>query len=108
MYFEDTIDDVKYCGHLYGLGTSFFQNGIPYESYITPQSLVAVAQSVAAQAHSHNSASQSSLSSLANSANNQNSASTPNLTSIPSLNSLNGANDPSKNITNKKILIYSI
>ena len=23
LFFEDDIDDVKYCGHLYGLGTSF-------------------------------------------------------------------------------------
>lgn len=22
MYFEDNIDDSKYCGHLYGLGTT--------------------------------------------------------------------------------------
>ena len=27
MFFEDNIDDVKYCGHLYGLGTSFVNNG---------------------------------------------------------------------------------
>lgn len=27
MFFEDNIDDVKYCGHLYGLGASFVQNG---------------------------------------------------------------------------------
>lgn len=27
MFFEDNIDDVKYCGHLYGLGTSFVMNG---------------------------------------------------------------------------------
>lgn len=27
MFFEDNIDDAKYCGHLYGLGTSFVQNG---------------------------------------------------------------------------------
>jgi hypothetical protein len=52
MYFEDTIDEVKYCGHLFGLGSSLFQNGMPYEStaniYMAPQTLVAVAQSVAA------------------------------------------------------------
>ena len=23
MFFEDDIDDSKYCGHLYGLGTNF-------------------------------------------------------------------------------------
>lgn len=27
MFFEDNIDDVKYCGHLYGLGTSFVNGG---------------------------------------------------------------------------------
>ena len=27
MFFEDNIDDAKYCGHLYGLGASFVQNG---------------------------------------------------------------------------------
>ena len=52
MYFEDTIDEVKYCGHLFGLGSSLFQNGLPYENtaniYMAPQTLVAVAQSVAA------------------------------------------------------------
>ena len=32
MYFEDTIDEVKYCGHLFGLGSSLFQNGMPYEA----------------------------------------------------------------------------
>ncbi|XP_022086197.1 CCR4-NOT transcription complex subunit 7-like [Acanthaster planci] len=26
-YFEDNIDDDKYCGHLYGLGSGFTQNG---------------------------------------------------------------------------------
>ncbi|CAG2123217.1 unnamed protein product [Medioppia subpectinata] len=27
MFFEDNIDDAKYCGHLYGLGTAFVVNG---------------------------------------------------------------------------------
>jgi len=27
MFFEDNIDDAKYCGHLYGLGASFVMNG---------------------------------------------------------------------------------
>lgn len=27
MFFEDNIDDAKYCGHLYGLGASYVQNG---------------------------------------------------------------------------------
>lgn len=26
MFFEDNIDNAKYCGHLYGLGTSFLNN----------------------------------------------------------------------------------
>jgi CCR4-NOT transcription complex subunit 7/8 len=32
MFFEDNIDDAKYCGHLYGLGTSFVMNGLAMES----------------------------------------------------------------------------
>lgn len=27
MFFEDNIDDAKYCGHLYGLGPSYVMNG---------------------------------------------------------------------------------
>ncbi|XP_053203782.1 CCR4-NOT transcription complex subunit 7-like [Panonychus citri] len=27
MFFEDNIDDAKYCGHLYGLGASYVMNG---------------------------------------------------------------------------------
>lgn len=30
MFFEDNIDDAKYCGHLYGLGTSFSGNGAAF------------------------------------------------------------------------------
>ncbi|XP_063223971.1 CCR4-NOT transcription complex subunit 7 [Bacillus rossius redtenbacheri] len=30
MFFEDNIDDAKYCGHLYGLGTSYTINGNSY------------------------------------------------------------------------------
>lgn len=33
MFFEDNIDDAKYCGHLYGLGTSFVANGAGYDTY---------------------------------------------------------------------------
>ncbi|XP_071500797.1 CCR4-NOT transcription complex subunit 7-like [Diadema setosum] len=29
-YFEDNIDDDKYCGHLYGLGSAYMQNGSSY------------------------------------------------------------------------------
>ncbi|KAJ8297790.1 hypothetical protein KUTeg_024321 [Tegillarca granosa] len=32
MFFEDNIDDAKYCGHLYGLGTSYVQNGAAYDN----------------------------------------------------------------------------
>jgi len=41
MFFEDNIDDTKYSGHLYGLGTSYVQNGTGYEtnnSYMTNSS----------------------------------------------------------------------
>lgn len=30
MFFEDNIDDAKYCGHLFGLGTSFVNGGQAY------------------------------------------------------------------------------
>lgn len=30
MFFEDNIDNAKYCGHLYGLGTTFIVNGNNY------------------------------------------------------------------------------
>ncbi|XP_039264794.1 CCR4-NOT transcription complex subunit 7-like [Styela clava] len=32
MFFEDHIDETKYCGHLYGLGSSYVQNGNPYSA----------------------------------------------------------------------------
>ncbi|CAI9734441.1 CCR4-NOT transcription complex subunit 7-like [Octopus vulgaris] len=32
MFFEDNIDDAKYLGHLFGLGTPFIQNGSSYEN----------------------------------------------------------------------------
>ncbi len=85
MYFEDTIDETKYCGHLFGLGSSLFQNGIPYDTYIAPQTLVAVAQSVAA--------SQSLAMQAAAAASGNNGS---NLTSNSSSNSLNGSGDLSK------------
>lgn len=31
MFFEDNIDDAKYCGHLYGLGTAYVVNGNSYD-----------------------------------------------------------------------------
>jgi len=30
LFFEDNIDNAKYCGHLYGLGTTFITNGNNY------------------------------------------------------------------------------
>ena len=35
MFFEDNIDDAKYCGHLYGLGqgSGYVQNGSNYENH---------------------------------------------------------------------------
>ena len=36
MFFEDNIDDAKYCGHLYGLGTSYVQNGTSFENSAFP------------------------------------------------------------------------
>lgn len=42
MFFEDHIDDAKYCGHLYGLGSgsSYVQNGTgnAYEEEANKQS----------------------------------------------------------------------
>lgn len=42
MFFEDHIDDAKYCGHLYGLGSgsSYVQNGTgsAYEEEASKQS----------------------------------------------------------------------
>lgn len=99
MYFEDSIDDSKYCGHLFGLGsTSFFQNGIPFvDSYMTPQSLAAAAAAAGQQTPQHNSSSQSSLVTLGHGNNNHNSASTPNLTNLPGANGVPvSSNDPSK------------
>lgn len=102
MYFEDTIDEVKYCGHLFGLGSTIFQNGIPYDTYGMAVTVAqSVAQSVQSSMHSHNSASQSSLvnlaaqsinSNLSNSQNGSNSSSTPNLAG-----NINGSNIENKN-----------
>jgi len=33
MFFEDHIDDAKYCGHLYGLGAAYIQNGSGSSTY---------------------------------------------------------------------------
>ncbi|KAH9384266.1 hypothetical protein HPB48_026259 [Haemaphysalis longicornis] len=49
MFFEDNIDDAKYCGHLYGLGTSYVMNGNSYHDEATPNN-VALALPAAAPA----------------------------------------------------------
>ncbi len=108
MYFEDAIDEVKYCGHLFGLGSTIFQNGIPYDTYGMAVTVAqSVAQSVQSSMHSHNSASQSSLvnlaaqsvnSNLSNSQNGSNSSSTPNLAG-----NINGSN-----IDNSKYYFFLI
>ncbi|XP_071846451.1 CCR4-NOT transcription complex subunit 7-like [Apostichopus japonicus] len=36
-YFEDNIDDDKYCGHLYGLGSAYINNGTTYGEEGAPQ-----------------------------------------------------------------------
>merc|ERR1719419_636068 len=33
LFFEDNIDDTKYCGQLYGLGSSYMQNGANSSAY---------------------------------------------------------------------------
>jgi len=35
MFFEDHVDDAKYCGHLYGLGSgsAYSQNGTTGNAY---------------------------------------------------------------------------
>lgn len=43
MFFEDNIDDVKYCGHLYGLGTTFVNGnmtGVPDETITAASSVI--------------------------------------------------------------------
>lgn len=40
MFFEDNIDDAKYCGHLYGLGTSYVMNGNSYHEDASPNNAV--------------------------------------------------------------------
>lgn len=41
MFFEDNIDNAKYCGHLYGLGTSFIVNGNNYTAPETTETTTA-------------------------------------------------------------------
>uniref|UniRef100_A0A1E1X4Q0 poly(A)-specific ribonuclease n=1 Tax=Amblyomma aureolatum TaxID=187763 RepID=A0A1E1X4Q0_9ACAR len=43
MFFEDNIDDAKYCGHLYGLGTSYVMNGNSYHDEATPNNVALAA-----------------------------------------------------------------
>lgn len=92
MYFEDSIDEAKFCGHLFGLGSSLFQNGIPYDTYIAPQTLVAVAQSVATS-HGQSLAIAAAAAAVAA----QNGSGSSILTSNASSNSLNGATGDLKN-----------
>lgn len=49
MFFEDNIDDAKYCGHLYGLGTSYVMNGNSYHDEATPNNVALPAAANAAQ-----------------------------------------------------------
>ncbi|XP_050038768.1 CCR4-NOT transcription complex subunit 7-like [Dermacentor andersoni] len=49
MFFEDNIDDAKYCGHLYGLGTSYVMNGNSYHDEATPNNVALPAATSAAQ-----------------------------------------------------------
>lgn len=49
MFFEDNIDDAKYCGHLYGLGTSYVMNGNSYHDEATPNNVALPAATNAAQ-----------------------------------------------------------
>ena len=50
MYFEDSIDEAKYSGHLFGLGaTNIYQNGFQYESLV-PQQILAQQQQQQQQA----------------------------------------------------------
>lgn len=90
MYFEDSIDEQKYCGHLFGLGTSLFTNGIPYDAYIPPQALQHPPQGSTSQTSlaGHNPASTSAmhnggvLNIMNSNSITNNSASAPNLTNL--------------------------
>ncbi|KAL1434821.1 hypothetical protein MTO96_001714 [Rhipicephalus appendiculatus] len=57
MFFEDNIDDAKYCGHLYGLGTSYVMNGNSYHDEATPNNVALPAAAAQPTPTSTNSAS---------------------------------------------------
>lgn len=57
MFFEDNIDDAKYCGHLYGLGTSYVMNGNSYHDEATPNNVALPATAAQPTPTSTNSAS---------------------------------------------------
>lgn len=48
MFFEDNIDDVKYCGHLYGLGTSFV-NGSGLTTTMTTTSITTASTTIGSE-----------------------------------------------------------
>ena len=33
VFFEEDVDKGKYCGHLYGLGTSYVSNGASFDPF---------------------------------------------------------------------------
>ncbi|KAL3188416.1 hypothetical protein MRX96_003398 [Rhipicephalus microplus] len=53
MFFEDNIDDAKYCGHLYGLGTSYVMNGNSYHDEATPNNVALPATAAQSTPHLH-------------------------------------------------------
>merc|ERR1712241_704095 len=50
MFFEDDIDDSKYCGHLYGLGTNFVVNKNNNSSSVSLASMASTTSTTAAPA----------------------------------------------------------
>merc|ERR1711894_343469 len=50
MFFEDDIDDSKYCGHLYGLGTNFVVNKNNNSSSVSLASLASTTSTTAVAA----------------------------------------------------------
>jgi len=50
MFFEDDIDDSKYCGHLYGLGTNFVVNKNNNSSSVSLASMASTTSTTAASA----------------------------------------------------------
>merc|ERR1712025_1127417 len=50
MFFEDDIDDSKYCGHLYGLGTNFAVNKNNNSSSVSLASMASTTSTTAAPA----------------------------------------------------------